>query len=296
MSIASIGLINTLNLNNINLNNINLGINGQASGGTFANLSMNNDQIPSLSGIPYDTWNFGFASGTDPNIPNALLMSVTTNDPVIPRVDTIVMTPSGGGTNGNGSFVLTGGDLSVGGDAILQNLVSATSLATDANGKIIAGSGGSSAYSWNLGNAIFTDNTFGDTTPTSQSYAVIDSDSRIVTIFLNVALTSVGSYTNQTPRFNIDTNVSWTPTATGTIPPPTALFQSLLPVNNTITTFAGINLTNISTTPNFTPLCDNFYMSAYFVSAGLMSVTGLQTVSATNGQRVIYSGVMQYPY
>ena len=181
---------------------------------------------------------------------------------------------------------------------ITTPLLSAPALATNASGEIIVGAGGSSlVYSWNLGNAIFTDNTFGDTTPTSQSYAVIDSDSRIVTIFLNIILiVAGGNKTNVIPQFNVDVNTAWTPTATGTLPPPSSLFQSLIPSNNTITTFAGINLTNISTTPNFTPLCDNFYMSAYFVNAGLMSVTGLQTVSATNGQRVIYSGVMQYPY
>jgi hypothetical protein len=70
----------------------------------------------------------------------------------------------------------------------------------------------------------------------------------------------------------------------------------LLPANNTITTFSGINLTNFSITPNFTTLCDNFYMSAYFANTGLMNVRGLQQVSATNGQQVIYSGIMQYPY
>jgi hypothetical protein len=290
MSIASIGLIN-----NLNLNNINLGINGQESSqGTFANLSFSNDQIPSQPGVPYATWNMGVLSGTDPDLPNALAISVTTNSPVSPTFDTIVMIPTGGSSDGNGTITLTGGDLSVAGDAILQNLASASSLSTDANGKIIAGNV-SSAYSWNLGNAIFQDGTFNDSTPTSQSYAVIDPNSRIVSIFLNVALTLVGSYTNQFPLLTIDMNTAWTPSATGTLPPPSALFQSLLPANNTITTFSGINLTNFSTNP-ISVLADNFYMSAYFANTGLMNVRGLQQVSATNGQQVIYSGIMQYPY
>jgi hypothetical protein len=239
MSIASIGLIN-----NLNLNNVSLGSNAQASSqGTFANLSFSNDQIPSLSGVPYATWNVGVASGTDQNIPNGISISVTTNDPVSPLADALVLLPSGGGEDGNGTIVLTGGDLSINGDISLQNLASASSLSTDANGKIIAGNL-SSAYSWNLGNAIFQDGTFNDSTPTSQSYAVIDPNSRIVTIFLNVGLTLVGNYTNQFPLLTIDMNTAWTPTATGTLPPPSASFQLLLPANNTITTFSGINLNN----------------------------------------------------
>jgi hypothetical protein len=283
-------------VDNLFLNNVSLGSNAQAtSQGTFANLSMSNDIIPSLSGVPYATWNIGVASATDQNIPNGLSISVVTNSPVSPLADALVLLPTGGGEDGNGTITLIGGDLSVNGDLTLQNLASASSLSTDANGKIIA-SNVSSAYSWNLGNAIFQDGTFNDSTPTSQSYAVIDPNSRIVSIFLNVALTLVGSYTNQFPLLTIDMNTAWTPTATGTLPPPSASFQLLLPANNTITTFSGINLTNISTTPNFTPLCSNFYMSAYFANTGLMNVRGLQQVSATNGQSVIYSGVMQYPY
>lgn len=291
MSIASLGLIDTLNLNNVNL-----GSNAQSLNGTYANLSFSNDL--DSSNQPSATYTIGIAPSTDPDIPNGLTLSVSTNNPsVIAQEGIIAILPTGGGNVGNGSITVVGGDAQVSGDLSI-NLQNANSLGTDGNGRIIVGSGGggSSAYSWNLGNAIFGDLTFGDQTPFSQSYAIIDPNSRIVSIFLNVVLITVGNYSNQYPLLSIDTNASWTPSATGTLPPPTALFQSLVPANNTITTFAGMNLTNISTTPNFTPLCDNFYMSAYFVNSGLMNVRGLQQVSTTNGNRVVYSGIIQYPY
>ena len=192
MSIACLGLLSSINAQGINLESP-----GAQLGGTYSNISQSNDAIEGL-GIPNATWVQGVAPSTDPGIPNAFVVSVATNSPVSPTVDTIVMIPTGGGSNGNGTITLTGGDLSVGGDAVLQNIVSATSLATDANGKIIAGAPVNPNYQGKLASGTIQSGLL-TTTPanpyfgdiTDQSLMSIDYQSRVCTvqIFFNAKTT-----------------------------------------------------------------------------------------------------------
>lgn len=188
MSIACLGLLSSINAQGLNVESTNAQL-----GGTYSNISQSNDAIAGL-GIPNATWVQGVGASTDPNIPNALTFSCNLNNPVSPTVDALILLPTGGGSNGDGSISAIAGDLSVSGDAILQNLTSATSLATDANGKIIAGGGPSpnNNYSGKTNAGVITSGQDDEdpqadyfTGPTDSSLISVDFTSRVCTVQLN---------------------------------------------------------------------------------------------------------------
>lgn len=133
MSIACLGLLSSINAQGLNVESPNAQL-----GGTYSNISQSNDAIAGL-GIPNATFITGVGASTDPDIPNNLLFACNLNNPVSPNIGILALAPTGGGAVGNGSNVAVAGDFLVAGD-IITEITSATSLATDANGKIIAGS------------------------------------------------------------------------------------------------------------------------------------------------------------
>ena len=184
------------------------------------------------------------------------------------------------------------------GNLTLTNLPSAQSLATNANGQIIPGTGGgSNIQQWALAGSLFTDLTFGDTTLSSNSYAIIDNNARVVNIFLNLVVIPPSPVASKVPQYSIDINQNFftNPSSqSGTLPPPSALFQSYAEnLGNTIFFFNDISLCNITPTPNVF-INSQYYFSAYFAGAGLMNISSIGSVSVNSGQRLIYSGTMQY--
>ena len=184
------------------------------------------------------------------------------------------------------------------GNLTLANLPSTQSLATNASGQIVAGSGsGPNIQQWALPAGLFTDLTFGDTTVGSNSYAIINNDARVVNIFLNLVVIPPAPVATKVPLFSMDINQNFftNPSSqSGTLPPPSALFQSYAEnLGNTIFFFNDISLCNITPTPNVF-INSQYYFSAYFAGAGLMNISSIGAVSVNSGQRLIYSGTMQY--
>jgi hypothetical protein len=292
MSIASINLCPSITVQNLNV---------QSSGstmGTYSNITQSNDLIPGTQ-TPNVTFISAVSGSTDPDIANSLILGCSLNTVGPPNIPILVMSGNGGGNVGNESLVSVEGDIQVAGDIKLQNLTNAQSLATDANGNIIQGTATSSIQKWQLDGSLFIDSTFGDTTVTGSPYAIIDNDSRVVTIFVNLVIIVASNRTNVSPAFSIDVNQNFFTqpnTQPGTLPPPSALFQSYASnLGNTIFFFNDISLCNISTNPITFANCQYFF-SGYFVNAGLMNVSSVGTVSATTGQRMIYSGTIQYMF
>jgi hypothetical protein len=285
MSIASISLCPS-----VNIQNLNVGV-GTPSGG-----------IINLLGDANNNWQMGVVPSTTPTTGNSFVIQYPSNDAKV------VIAPEGGSATGDGSVAIFSGDIQTEGNievlegtVQLSNLPNAQSLATDANGNIIQGTATSSVDKWQLAGSLFTDNTFGDTTVGGTSYAIIDNDARVVTIFLNLIIIVASNRTNVSPAFSIDVNQNFFTqpnTQPGTLPPPNALFQSYasnLSSFPTIFFFNDVSLCNITTNPYTFANCQ-YYFSGYFVNSGLMNISSLGTVSATTSQRLIYSGTIQYMF
>lgn len=293
MSIASLGSINLLNLNDVAL-----GSNAQASsGGTFANLYMSNDEIPTQPGVPYATWNMGVASGTDPNIPNALIMSVATNDPVAPTNDVIVLNPTGGNTqSGNGTQLETGGDIVCGGD-LITSIPSASALGTDANGKLIAVGGGGGAYTGKLlstpsyqwirdaslgGGLGITDNDY--------SWGIIDTVNNEVRIYINLSYKAGTANTAAVFQLYWDENWQTTP---GALPPPNANFQDYLASNSATFFYNNLQLINLSAGPT-SNIGGLFTVAAFVPASNLWSIQSVSNCNV-NEDTLLLTGYITYP-
>ena len=188
-------------------------------------------------------------------------------------------------------------NIQLNGNLILANLPSSQSLATSSTGQIIAGTAAASVNKWALAGTLFQDGIFGDTTVQSNSYAIIDNDQRVCTIFLNLIINPPATKTNVNPSFVIDINQNYftNPSSQqGSLPPPSALFQSYL-TPNSIFFFNDITLTNLSTAP-YTNFNTTFYFGGYFVASGTMIVNSLGTFSANAGNKLVYSGTMSYMF
>jgi hypothetical protein len=257
-------------VDNLFLNNVSLGSNGQAtSQGTIGNINISNNLISNL-GIPNATWTIGCFPSTA-NIPNALVMAVSTNDPVTPILDTIVMTPSGGSGDGNGTIVSIAGDLSV-------------------EGRIISGSGAS------YNGKIDDDNIESGVNSADESYlsgiinnclTSVDFTSRVCHVWVNVEAKNESGVNGlpftiaQTPAttsalLQIFTN---TP-AIGQIPPPNSddlsgyfqgvYFNTNTPANNTQVPFywvwngGQIYLYNFQNSALTVGENDNIQLQGYF--------------------------------
>jgi hypothetical protein len=182
---------------------------------------------------------------------------------------------------------------------ILPNLTSAQSLATDANGILIQGTPTPSIQKWGLPASLFSDLTFGDTALGGSSYAIIDYGSRVVNIFLNLIVIPSSPVSSKVPQFSININETFftNPSGqTGTLPPPSALFQTYSANLGTSTFFFNdISLCNTTPTPNVF-INSQYYFSSYFVNTGIMNISSIGGVSVSSGQRLVYSGTMQYMF
>jgi hypothetical protein len=186
------------------------------------------------------------------------------------------------------------------GNLTLTNLQSTQSLATNADGQIVAGTGGgSNIQQWALPAGLFTDLTFGDTSIGSNSYAIIDNNARVVNIFLNLIVIPPSPVASKVPQFSIDINQNFftNPSSqSGTLPPPSSLFRSYAENLGTSTFFFNdISLCNTTPTPNVF-INSNYYFSAYFAGSGLMNISSIGAVSVSSNQRLVYSGTMQYMF
>jgi hypothetical protein len=286
MSIASLGL-----LNNISLQNATIG-NGTGNGGKLE-LTNDNNEI----GIPNGTWTLQTQPSTDANNPNALTCGFQSASPS-PVVGGFVLNPTGGSqTVGDGSVMETSGDLQVGGNVVLPNLLSTSILSTNASGQIIAGTPTGNVQQWTLPNAIFIGATALGS-PFSRSYAIIDYGTRICTIFVNVAFFLNSSVSNLNPSIAIDINQTFftnPASQPNSLPPPSALFLTYTTGNNNIFLFNDITFMNINTNPISNSQIQ-FYFGGYFVNAGIMTLSSIGTVSASSLQRLVLSGTMQYMF
>jgi hypothetical protein len=283
MSIASINLCPSITVQNLNVGN------GTTSGG-----------IINLLGDANNNWQMGVVPSTTPNIGNSFVVQYPLNDAKV------VIAPVGGSGVGDGSVAIFSGDIQTEGNievlegtVQLHNLPNAQSLATDANGNIIQGTATSSVNKWTIPATLFSDNTFGDTVLGGSPYAIIDNDSRVCTIFVNLIVIVASNRTNVSPALSINVNPNFFTqpnTQPNTLPPPSALFQSYASNQGTsVFFFNDISLCNISTNPITFANCQYFF-SGYFVNTGLMNISSLGTVSATTSQRLIYSGIIQYMF
>jgi hypothetical protein len=131
MSIASIGLLPSVNVQGLNVESPSAQL-----GGTYSNISQSNDLIPNI-GVPSATFTSGIGSSTDPNIANSMLISCVLNNPVSPSIGILQLSPTGGSDVGNGSNVACAGDYIIGGQLLVPGLAgtgSFTPVGVDSNG------------------------------------------------------------------------------------------------------------------------------------------------------------------